>query len=115
MSYSLLWLGPAASEVTTLLFFVLTGSAFRPSLANPYLSVKQEDDGEEQEPVSLSVRSSTGGSAHGSGAGIEHLTSHGHVRSEEENAFDSEYGLGKKPATASKMQKDIEMGGRINK
>lgn len=40
--YFLLWLGPCATETATLLFFVVTGYKFRPSLDNPYLPVSTE-------------------------------------------------------------------------
>lgn len=40
--YYLLWLGPCATETATLLFFVVTGYKFRPSLDNPYLPVSTE-------------------------------------------------------------------------
>ena len=40
--YDLLWLGPCATETATLLFFVVTGYKFRPSLDNPYLPVSTE-------------------------------------------------------------------------
>jgi len=40
--YYLLWLGPCATETATLLFFVVTGYKFQPSLDNPYLPVSSE-------------------------------------------------------------------------
>jgi hypothetical protein len=103
--YSMLWLGPAASETTTLLFFILTGAAFRPSPTNSYLSVKQEEDDEEEEEeqVSVNVRSATGGTY-----GYAHDVTNT-VRSEEENAMESEYGLNSKKG-GGKQKKDVEMG-----
>ena len=41
--FYLLWLGPCATETATLIFFVLTGYKFRPTLDNPYLPVSSED------------------------------------------------------------------------
>lgn len=43
VSYHLLWYGPLATESATLLFFVVTGYKFKPSIDNPYLPVKSED------------------------------------------------------------------------
>ena len=44
--FHLLWLGNFLVELATLLFFVVTGSKFRPAVDNPYLPVRA-DEGEE--------------------------------------------------------------------
>ena len=41
--FYLLWTGPCATELATLLFFTITGYKFRPAVDNPYLPVRTED------------------------------------------------------------------------
>lgn len=95
--YHMLWLGPLASEATTLLFFVLTGAAFRPSPEHPYMALKGEDDdiGGSQ-PPSGQVRVSLAPPEAPVGAP---------PLSEEEAAGQEEYGL-------NASRGDIEMQGK---
>ena len=41
------WLDPMCKELSTLVFFVMTGYKFRPASNNPYFAVASEDDMEE--------------------------------------------------------------------
>ena len=41
------WLDPMFKEMSTLVFFVMTGYKFRPASNNPYFAVASEDDMEE--------------------------------------------------------------------
>ena len=41
------WLDPMCKELSTLVFFVMTGDKFRPASNNPYFAVASEDDMEE--------------------------------------------------------------------
>jgi hypothetical protein len=42
--FYLLWLGPFFSEVAAFGYYALTGFSFRPSVDNPYLPVRSEDE-----------------------------------------------------------------------
>jgi len=44
LPFYLLWIGTAASELATLVFFVFTGFKFRPAVDNPYLPVELTDE-----------------------------------------------------------------------
>ena len=41
--FYVLWVGEMFTELATLLFFVVTGFKFRPSVNNPYLPVRSEE------------------------------------------------------------------------
>jgi len=54
--FYLLWLGAFFTELATLIFYVVTGYQFRPSLDNPYLAVKT-DDPDSKTASAMSARS----------------------------------------------------------
>ena len=41
--FYMMWTGPLAHEIATLVFFIITGYQFRPAIDNPYLPVSSED------------------------------------------------------------------------
>jgi len=53
------WLDPMFKELSTLVFFVMTGYKFRPASNNPYFAVASEDDMEEVLVGSNNVKSIT--------------------------------------------------------
>lgn len=63
--YYLLWLGPFATEVATLLFFVITGFKFRPAVDNPYLPVARSEGSEGDAEYGLEDDDSSSNAEHG--------------------------------------------------
>ena len=110
--YYMLWLGPRCTEFTTLVFFVVTGAAFKPSLLNPYLTVPQDEDPDDNirnalELTDSSSNSNSNGNSNsgndGSKKGKADVEGGGLQEQTEENfAADTEYGLNMKTLTAMK-------------
>ena len=43
--FNMLWIGPAFTELATLIFYVFTGYKFRPALDNPYIPLNFDERG----------------------------------------------------------------------